>query len=84
MVNGNMERRKINIRDVHANSGQVEGLPANPRQIKDERFRKLVQSVRDLPEMTEARDLLVYPHYCDVIIARWEKLTGKEAVKLND
>ena len=22
------------------------------------------------------------PHYCDVIIARWEKLTGKEAVKL--
>ena len=24
------------------------------------------------------------PHYCDVIIARWEKLTGKEAVKLND
>lgn len=84
MVNGNMERRKINIRDVHANSGQVEGLPANPRQIKDERFRKLVQSVRDLPEMTEARDLQVYPHYCDVIIARWEKLTGKEAVKLND
>ena len=23
------------------------------------------------------------PHYCDVIIARWEKLTGKTAVKLN-
>lgn len=22
------------------------------------------------------------PHYCDVIIARWEKLTGKEAVKI--
>lgn len=22
------------------------------------------------------------PHYCDVIIARWEKLTGREAVKL--
>ena len=22
------------------------------------------------------------PHYCDVIIARWEKLTGKEAVKV--
>lgn len=25
----------------------------------------------------------VDPHYCDVIIARWEKLTGKEARKLN-
>ena len=23
------------------------------------------------------------PHYCDVIIARWEKFTGKKAVKLN-
>jgi DNA modification methylase len=22
------------------------------------------------------------PHYCDVIIARWEKLTGQKAVKL--
>lgn len=22
------------------------------------------------------------PHYCDVIIARWEKLTGKQAVKI--
>lgn len=23
------------------------------------------------------------PHYCDVIIARWEKLTGKQAMKIN-
>jgi 16S rRNA G966 N2-methylase RsmD len=23
------------------------------------------------------------PHYCDVIIARWEKLTGKQAKKIN-
>lgn len=23
------------------------------------------------------------PHYCDVIIARWEKLTGEKAIKLN-
>lgn len=23
------------------------------------------------------------PHYCDVIIARWEKLTGREAVKID-
>ena len=22
------------------------------------------------------------PHYCDVIIARWEKLTGQKAVRL--
>ena len=23
-------------------------------------------------------------HYCDVIISRWEKLTGKKAVKINE
>ncbi len=167
-----MERKKVYISQVHPNEGQIEGLPANPRLIKDGRFRKLVKSIQDLPEMTEARDLLVYPyggdyvviggnmrlrayqelgwkevtvidfnrpkkseehptmkpiglfayliqnstkegdsvldtfggsgttliaceqlhrrcymmeldpHYCDVIIARWEKLTGKEAVKV--
>lgn len=22
------------------------------------------------------------PHYCDVIIARWEKMTGQKAVKV--
>lgn len=30
-----------------------------------------------------ARLMELDPHYCDVIIARWEKLTGKEAVKVN-
>jgi len=24
------------------------------------------------------------PHYCDVIIARWEKLTGKTAIRINE
>ena len=24
------------------------------------------------------------PHYCDIIIARWEKFTGKTAIKLNE
>lgn len=23
------------------------------------------------------------PHFCDVIIARWEKLTGKKAVRIS-
>lgn len=30
----------------------------------------------------KARLMELDPHYCDVIIARWEKLTGKEAVKI--
>ena len=31
----------------------------------------------------KARLMELDPHYCDVIIARWEKLTGQKAVKLN-
>lgn len=30
----------------------------------------------------KARSVELDPHYCDVILARWEKLTGKEAVKI--
>ena len=32
----------------------------------------------------KARIMELDPHYCDVIIARWEKLTGKKATKINN
>ena len=57
-----MERKRIDISKVFANEGQIDGLPSNPRTIRREKFDKLMKSIRDLPEMTEARDLLVVPH----------------------
>lgn len=63
-----MRREKIDISKVHPNEGQIEGLPANPRLIKDGRFKKLMKSIQDLPEMTEARDLLVYPYDGDYVV----------------
>ena len=63
-----MRREKIDISRVRPNEGQIEGLPANTRIIKNERFKKLVKSIRDLPEMTEARDLLVYPHGGEYVV----------------
>jgi len=44
------------------NSGQLEGVPKNPRFIKDERYTKLIRSIQDDPEMLGARELLVYPY----------------------
>jgi ParB-like chromosome segregation protein Spo0J len=44
------------------NTGQIEGLPKNPRIIRDEKFAKLKKSIEDDPEMLELRELLVYPH----------------------
>lgn len=33
--------------------------PENPRFIRDEKFQKLVQSMKDFPEMVEARPLII-------------------------
>lgn len=56
-----MERKNIDIKLIEPNNGQIEGLPSNPRFIKDKRFLKLVKSIEDAPEMLEYRTLLVYP-----------------------
>ena len=63
-----MKRERINIGLVKPNDGQVEGLPRNPRFIKDEKFNKLVESIRRLPEMTEVRDLIVYPYRGEYVV----------------
>jgi len=51
----------IAISKLEANRGQIEGLPKNPRIIRDERFQKLTKSIQDDPEMLSLRELIVYP-----------------------
>ena len=46
---------------IELNEGQLEGLPKNPRYIKDERFAKLKLSLEQSPEFLEANPLKVYP-----------------------
>ena len=38
---------------------KLRGNPKNPRIIKDEKFQKLVQSIKDFPEMLELRPIVV-------------------------
>lgn len=52
----------IPISQIETNKGQIKGLPKNPRLIRDEHFKKLLQSIKDNPEMLYLRELLVYPH----------------------
>lgn len=52
----------LKLSKLEANNGQIAGLPKNPRIIKDEKFKKLVKSIEDNPEMTSLREILVYPH----------------------
>ena len=53
--------KNINIKDLEVNRGQLEGLPKNPRFIRDERFEALKKSIEDAPEMLALRELIVYP-----------------------
>ena len=52
----------IDIKRLEVNKGQVEGLPKNPRFIRDERYKALVKSIGDAPEMLKLRELLVVEH----------------------
>lgn len=38
---------------------QIKPNPSNPRTIKDDNFKKLVQSLKDFPEMAEVREVVV-------------------------
>jgi ParB-like chromosome segregation protein Spo0J len=38
---------------------EIKFNPNNPRIIKDDKFKKLVQSLKDLPEMAEVRPIVV-------------------------
>lgn len=63
------------------NDGQLEGLPKNPRYIKDERFAKLKHSLEVSPEFLEANPLKVYPldngHYI-ILAGNMRFLAGTE------
>lgn len=47
-----MEIKTVKISEVKAN-------PNNPRLIKDDKFKKLVQSIKDLPQMLDIRPIVV-------------------------
>ena len=52
----------IPLSEIEQNQGQINGLPANPRLIRNGNFEKLKKSIMDNPEMLSLRELLVYKH----------------------
>jgi site-specific DNA-methyltransferase (adenine-specific) len=45
---------------MNRNIAEIKSNPKNPRVIKDEKFAKLVQSLKDFPEMLEKRPLVCF------------------------
>ena len=56
---------RIKLSDLKLNDGSY-GLPKNPRFIRDERFKKLCDSLRDFPEAMPVRGIVV--DECGVIL----------------
>lgn len=57
-----MEIKRIRLTDLELNRGQVAGLPSNPRQWGKGELEDLVKSIRETPELLEARGLIVWPY----------------------
>lgn len=57
-----MESTRIKLSELEPNAGQVEGLPVNPRQWTKGDVTKLAKSLKETPELFEARPIIVYPH----------------------
>lgn len=82
-----MKAQIIPITRLQCNIGQIPGLPKNPRIIRDERYQRLLQSLRDLPEMMDLRELIVFPlgepydQPAYVVIGGNMRLTGCQELK---
>ena len=77
----NFEIREIEIHNLRPNSGEVEGLPRNPRKISKKQLEKLKKSLADAPEMLCLRELIVIPHSGEfVVIAGNQRLEAAKAV----
>jgi ParB-like chromosome segregation protein Spo0J len=63
-----IKSQNIALTKLEINKGQIEGLPKNPRLIKDSKFEKLKKSIEDNPEMLGMREVLVYPHGSKFVI----------------
>jgi ParB-like nuclease domain len=65
--------KNIEIGLVKPNTGQIKGLPKNPRFIKDVEFQKLIKDIKKSDEFLKARPLLVVPHDDKYIIIGGEQ-----------
>lgn len=63
-----MEVKRINIGLLTGNTGQIEGLPANPRTWTQTEIDRLAKSLNETPELFEMRPLLVYEQGLEYVI----------------
>lgn len=63
-----MQQQLIKVSQLKNNTGQVEGLPKNPRLMRDEKFAKLKKSLEDDPEMMQLREVIAYDNNGELVV----------------
>ena len=61
MKNLLITQRILPLSQLEENTGQLPGLPENPRYITEDKKEKLIDNIKKHPELLEYRSLLVYP-----------------------
>lgn len=80
-----MKIEVIKINKLVSNNGQINGLPKNPRIIRDAKFEKLKQSIIDDPEMLELREVIAYDNDGQlVVIAGNMRLKASQEVGIKE
>ena len=57
-----IEKVRLSLKDIDLNEGQIEGLPANPRNWTKNELKSLALSLTETPELFEMRCPIVVPY----------------------
>jgi len=63
-----VESKELKSIQLINNTGQLDGLPSNPRFIRNKEFEELKASILEDPEMLDVREVIVYPFNENYII----------------
>lgn len=80
-----METKRIKIKDIEMNTGQISGVPSNPREWTKDDMEGLMKSIEETPELLEARGIIVYPFGEKYIVMGGNmRLTACQKLKMKD
>ena len=63
-----IEHTTLPLSQLLTNTGQLEGVPANPRQWTKEEVQRLARSLKETPELLDARGIIVAPYLDKYVI----------------
>jgi hypothetical protein len=60
--------KKTPLKDLHNNKGQIQGVPKNPRIMKNDKFEALKKSISEFPDMLNLREIVCYDNGGELVV----------------